>query len=574
VTEESSPAPRWGLAAWAVVLTAFAVGFANFPLRVIGTDAAYLPGDWGDNRLNNFVLEHGYRYFTFQGSGSFWSASLFYPALGTSAWTDLHLGMLPVYAALRLAGLSPEGAFQGYFLVPFALNFAAAAWATRRLGFGPVGAAVCAYLFAFGLPLVAQITHLQLLPRFLAPPAVALAWEYFQRPRGRKFAAVAACVVGQLYLTVYIAYFLGVLLATGAALAAVRFRRQLPWPELLRPGRAEWVYRARVAGVAAVAAVPLLVFHAQGAGRVPIEFLRFFAPEPAMWLTPADAGAALPDAGRATGFALREAGGERQLGMGAIPLAALAVGLLAAVRPGPLGGRWAAVAVGAWATLLLALLVTRYGSFWPYELLTKLPGGAGVRAVGRIVLVLLFPAGLAVAATADALVRAAGRLGRVPAAAVAVAVLAAVATDQWLTPTDGPRSADWDPLRYSKAQAVARQARLVEAIRSHPNPRLVYVFPSAVADGPFANVALQIEAMRAAQDAGVQCVNGYSGYFAIGWSEFRGYRELLTWLTETNHLPPDVLAGLVVIGEPEPDADPQYEAAMRAAYPPRRVGSR
>ena len=35
--------------------------------------------------------------------------------------------------------------------------------------------------------------------------------------------------------------------------------------------------------------------------------------------------------------------------------------------------------------------------------------------------------------------------------------------------------------------------------------------------------------------------------------------------------PERALAGLVVIGEPVPDADPQYEAAMRAAFPPRAV---
>ena len=66
-------------------------------------------------------------------------------------------------------------------------------------------------------------------------------------------------------------------------------------------------------------------------------------------------------------------------------------------------------------------------------------------------------------------------------------------------------------------------------------------------------------------------MNGYSGYLAAGWGEFRGYRELLAWLTEKNHVPPAVLAGLVVVGEPVPDPDPQYEATMRARYPPRTI---
>jgi hypothetical protein len=100
---------------------------------------------------------------------------------------------------------------------------------------------------------------------------------------------------------------------------------------------------------------------------------------------------------------------------------------------------------------------------------------------------------------------------------------------------------------------------------------LVYVFPSAAGAGPLDRVILQLEAMRAAQDFGLPAVNGYSGYFAPGWFEFRGYRDLFAWLTEKHQTPPDVLAGLVVVGEPVPDADPQYEAAMRARFPPRTV---
>jgi hypothetical protein len=562
--------PQWGAGAWAVLLTAFAIGFVNFPLRVIGSGGEFLPGDAIDNRLNNFVLEHGYRYFTLRG-GSFWSAPMYYPALGTSAWSDLHLGMLPVYSLFRLVGFPPETAFQGYFLVPFILNFASAAWALRRLGFGPFGTAAGAFVFAFGLPLVAQLPHVQLFPRFLVPPAVVFAWEFLREPRAWRLGAVAGCWVGQLYLTAYTAYFLALLLAAGGVVALVRFRHELPWDELLRPGRRAWVIRARIVSGAAVAALPLLAFHAQGAGKLPVEVLREFAPRPGAWLTPADSGAAFPELGHATGFSERAYGGEHQLLPGVIPLAAVVIGLLAIVRPGRFGERQSVVAVAAWSAVLLGLLVTRFGEFWPYELALKLPGTSGIRAIGRIVLVLMFPAAIATASLADVLGRAAAKLGSVPAALVGMAILAAVVGEQWLTPTDGARKADWSVARCSRGEVLARQARLTDAIRQHPAPRLVYVFPSAAGDGALDRVILQVEAMRAAQDLGVPCVNGYSGYFAPGWFEFRGYRELFTWLTEKNQIPADVLTGLVVVGEPVPDADPQYEAAMRAAYPPRAV---
>lgn len=63
---------HWGRTEWFVVVAAFAVGFVNFPLQVVGTRFEYLPGDDIDNPLNNFVLEHGYRYLCGHHD-SFWS---------------------------------------------------------------------------------------------------------------------------------------------------------------------------------------------------------------------------------------------------------------------------------------------------------------------------------------------------------------------------------------------------------------------------------------------------------------------------------------------------------------------
>ena len=236
---------RWGVADWAVVVITFALGFCAFPLKIIGFDAEYLPGDPADNRLNNYILEHGYRCLTGQ-AGPFWDAPMFYPTRRVTLTSDAHLGMLPIYTAFRAGGLTPEEAFQGYFLVPFVLNFVSAVWAIRRLGFGPVAAAVGAYVFSFSLPLAAQLQHVQLFPRFLVPPAVVFAWEYLRHPRTWRLGAVAACLVGEIYLSVYIGYFLALLLAAGCVVTVIQFRRILPWQELLRPGKREWLRRIAV----------------------------------------------------------------------------------------------------------------------------------------------------------------------------------------------------------------------------------------------------------------------------------------------------------------------------------------
>src|SRR6266498_5038863 len=100
-------APSSGIAGWVLVVAAFSLGFCAFPLKVTGLKADYLPGDPADNRLNNYILEHGYRCLTGQ-NGSFWDAPIFYPMRRSTVTSDAHLGMLPAYAGLRACGLSPE----------------------------------------------------------------------------------------------------------------------------------------------------------------------------------------------------------------------------------------------------------------------------------------------------------------------------------------------------------------------------------------------------------------------------------------------------------------------------------
>ncbi len=560
--------PAWGRVGWAVVAAAFALGFYAFPLKVVGPRFDSLPGDPADNRLNNYILEHGYGCLTGRAE-AFWDAPMFYPTRLVTVASDAHLGMLPVYAALRAGGLSPEGAFQGYFLIPFVLNFASAVWAVRRLGFGPVAGAVGAYVFTFSLPLAAQLQHAQLFPRFLVPPALVFAWEFLRAPRTGRLGAVVVCAVGQTYLTPYIGYLLGLLLAVGAAVAAVRFRRELPWNELLRPGPRGWAKRAGVAAVALLALAPLLARHVGGVPPPPVDTFRASAPRPGSWITPPVIAATVPELADETGLGTWQAG-EQQLLPGLLTLAAVGGGLAVAVRPGPFGGRGATVAVAACSIAVVVVLLTRYGELWVYQPLTRLPGAGGIRAVGRVVLVLLFPAGVVLGAGADAVARAAVRIGRIGPPGAGLLALAAVAADQWLIPTAGPHAHTWAPLRYSKAIATARQARIVEAIRQHPGPTLLYAFPSYGEGSQGGALGAQFEAMRASQDAGIPCVNGWSGYLPGGWGFFPGYRALFAWLAATG-VPPERIAGLVVVGVPVPDADPQYEAAMRAAFPPRAV---
>jgi hypothetical protein len=567
-------APPWG-AAWGWVAVAFAVGFANYPLQVVGTALDHLPGDVIDNRLNNFVLEHGYRWLR-GDEPSFWDAPSFYPRANVTALSDAHVGMLPCYAALRAVGASPEGAFQGHFVAATVLNFVAAAWALRRIGFGPAGVAAGAYLFAFSLPVVAQTQHTQLLPRFFAPVAVVFAWEFLRDRRTAKFAAAAAAVAGQVYVSVYLGYFLALVLGAGFLAAVVRFPLAVARTWAAPAGWRAWLAWAAVPVVAAAAVAPLVERHRRAsAGGTAAEHIRAGAPLPASWLTPPDTSyfhtshpwSPVPR------FDLPE--GEHLMFPGVLPIVAVGIVSVLGFRPTAIGTPRGAAVVAAWAAVALAALVTRFGDVWPYQLLCALPGVGGIRVPGRVCLLLPLLSGIAVAYLLDAMVGAARRFGRGAAALVAAACLAAVFADQRLVPTDGNRAA-WYDFRTPTAAVLARQERIAGAVRGDPGVGFVYAFPALAArdDGLRPErelLALQVEAMRATQDLGVPCVNGWTGYAPAGWHFFGNYRELATWVTAANGHPSDRLHGLTVVGEPgEPHAgDAEFEAFMRQTFPPR-----
>jgi hypothetical protein len=248
-----------------------------------------------------------------------------------------------------------------------------------------------------------------------------------------------------------------------------------------------------------------------------------------------------------------------------------AVSLVAVRGVLPVGTDASRIAVlAAWVTLFLALFVTRWGDVWLYKPLLALPGTAGIRVPGRVVLVLLFPAGIALAHLVDSSVRAARSAGIVPGFLTALLAVTLVMADQRLVPADDHHKDEWHYYRNRLDVTLARQSRLAEAINRRPSATFVFVFPSA-ADGPGGTMGLQAEVIRATQDLGLPCVNGWTGHFPKEWEFFTTYRELMKWLTVVNGVPPEQLAGMVVVGEPQPDKDLDYEALMRATYPPQRL---
>jgi len=549
--------PRWGVVGWSIVIAAFAIGFWQFPLRTVGPTLDHLPGDLVDARLNNYILEHGYRYLNGQDT-TFWDVGMFYPTPRVVAYSDAHIGMLPVYASARAVGCTPERSFQIWFLVPFALNYASAILACRRLNATAFTAVVTAYFFAFGVNQVTSLTlHAQLGPRFFVPFALVLGREWLLRPSAGKLLALAACAIGQVYLTIYIGYFLAFVILLQSLAVALLERRSVSWASILRAGSREWAFRISIGILAVLALSPLALQYSRashdhflpGPGDV-----RNTHPTPDSWLyssRPSVHAAWTDEVFPPIDPMPDEC--EKQLFPGLVPIAALLFGLFTFATNSEFRRSYPAVA-GATVLVGLAIVTNAFGAP-PYEPILYLPGAGGIRSIARIVHVLAFPWGLLVGTLLERLQL---RVPRFRTAAVFL-MLALLIADQWLVSKDDPRA--WSKFRFPSVQVEQRRERVVEVIRTHPSPRLVYSFPGEN-DGEW--FSLQVDAMAASQKLGIPTVNGWSGYPPWEWEYFADCRSLIEWLKKRG-ANGEMLAGLVLIGELTPSND-EREIALRKKF--------
>lgn len=537
---------------WVLVVGTFLIGFAQGPMATVGWGFTHLPGDAVDGRFNNYVLEHGYRWLRGETPSGFWHLPIYYPAPRVTAYSDAHLGSLPFYAAMRVGGLSPERAYQVWFLLPFAFNYIAAAWSARRLGGGWVAAATCGFVYAFAVTALQHTTnHSQLGLRFLVPPAVVVAHAWLLRPTVRQLMLLAGMLVLQAYLTIYIAYYLGLLLVATWVATGWLNRRSVPWRTLV-VGWWKWLLVG--VGMAAML-VPLVRPYLLAANdHISTErmALKLLTPAPWSWLLAPDLAwhsvwmhSLFPPPKIHFGLS------ELHLFPGLLPLIGLPAAVMLVAR------RSDSSLVLAAGGLLLAVVCTRIGGVCLYDPVFDLPGGGSIRVLARVVLVLLFPAGLALGFLLEELARERWTVG--------LLLVGLVVADQAVILPGGLRGEVWQSQRLPVAGVNDATDRLVELVRrERPDAQLLYVFPLPT-DGyelPAAG-APQLQVAWAALRLGIPTVNGYSGYYPHRWTLFRDYDELFEWL------PPEQRAGLVVVGVPHGERiDSPTNRAARANNPP------
>ncbi len=464
-----------------------------------------IPGDLGDARFNSYILEHFFRWITDQDA-SFWNAGFFYPFPRTIAFSDNFLGNGFVYAIFRSLGFVREDAFRLWYITGFVVNFAAGDYALLRLGYSRFPAALGAFLFTFGLPITAQEGHAQLIYRFGVPLAVLALQNFRSRRRLYQLAMVAFWIGWQFYCSIYIGYFLSLLLLAivfghflchrGGPIAAMRSYSvnalQLLVGTTAR-GMAVFLFAVLALGTAMLLlCMPYIeVSHLYGFHRRWLE-IALMLPRPASYLL-ANNSRIWPSSGSL--FDALPMRHEHAMFIGIAPLLTVAIAItLRLANRTKFDHLFAPYAT---AVLLIGLLTVWTHGSSAYTLFASLPGVDAIRGVTRIITVLIFPCSILFASSLAAII--AARL-RPSARFVIVALLSIVTLFECSYVVHYMKTKDdWQQHLSSLAARVPQQV-----------PEAPILLLASQPDDPASWVG-ELDAMLFSQDRGWRTLNGYSG---------------------------------------------------------------
>jgi hypothetical protein len=490
-----------------VIPALFLAGVWLVVFRSLGPQLNQLPGDLVDTRFNIYILEHGFRWISALDQ-SFWDAPFFYPYPLALAFSDNHLGSLLFYSAFRVFNLDRETAFQGWYILGYCLNFLSTAWVLKRLKLAPLAVGAGAFLFAFGLPVLAQESHQQLLYRFCIPPACYAFWQFIQKPGLKQIASGLFWVFWQYAISIYLGVFLCLLLV--AASLILPFYAKVP---LRRQPAYWWNMFAQAWKSSKLAVRSFYILSVLCLGALLIMLLKPYATASqayGIYRSWSEVSELLP---RLQSFFIADASQiwqslasltagtvsqrqEQQLFVGGAVIGLLVLGLVWRFQ----SPRKKIAALFLWALGLLILLTICVDRFSLFIFLWILPGFNSIRAVSRIILVLMWPLALYSAVVIDACLAAKKKILTLGITLLVVFLVA--------------ESVFYTHYTTSKASAQARIIALQEHIPSNiPQDPVLFVMNSREENW----YLTEVDAMLLSQDLGWPVMNGYSAFIPPGY---------------------------------------------------------
>ncbi len=487
-------ATAWQLG-WPLLFLGAGLLVGDYP--ILSSGFRRCEGDLGDARLINYLLEHCWRWINRVPSHlELWSPPFFFPEKNVGAYSEILLGAAPPYMALRALGLEVDTAFQVWILTLGALNFATMYLLLRRcFRRERVSSAAGATLFAFSAPRLAHVGHYQLYAQYwtvLALWAVGVAGTS-PSIRNRRIAIVAffVCCACQLWASFYLGFFLLLALAI-ALLVALATRAGRAFVSELVRHHAPFVVAGALLGAASLwSFVSHYVVATSSTGERAFTEALTMIPEPRAWMHLAATSWIYGGLARSPLFAGITMEHEQRLGIGIVTLGVGLTGLVLGRKEPPL-------LIGALSAALLAIVATQWHGQTAWLAVYRfVPGGKALRAVARIVLVVVVPVVWGVARALDAVARR-GVTGTIAAAALGLVVLA----------EQGQEVRSFD--KATNRHAVAAVAAAIDSTRCDA------FLLSALAPRD-AEWKYHLDAMWASLESGVPTINGHSAWFPPGY---------------------------------------------------------
>lgn len=182
-------------------------GLCFISLKVTGASFTHYPGDLIDGRFCNYLLEHAHLFFSGH-LDSYWSAPFLFPENNVISYSDNLLGSAPFYSMFRFMGGDRESAFQGWYLVVTALNYAACYIFLIVVFKNRYAATIGAMVFAYSMALQCQLGHAQTFARFPIPLAFLMAYLYLKQLKPIYFFFALFFLVYQIYCGIYVGFML------------------------------------------------------------------------------------------------------------------------------------------------------------------------------------------------------------------------------------------------------------------------------------------------------------------------------------------------------------------------------
>lgn len=485
---------------WGLFFIAFLIG----PVRMLhGLDL--MPGDLGDARLNNYFLENIYQFIA-GNSPSLIHLNFFSPFPFVLGFSDNLFGVSPIYLLFRVITSESDTAFQLWFYCSYLLNYVAAYWGLRLLGISPIASICGALIFSFCLPVSAKIAHVQLAYRFFIPLCISYFYLFLGQRKNRYLFYSAAWLVWGYYCSIYLGIFTTLFLIISLI---IYLSFDLIINRKASDFKGGWFKDIRLGHIknyvlillALIAVMVLLMYPYFFASKL-YGFKRNFSE--ILMMLPSVKNYFLADKSLLWGSysTLIEESHffrhEKQLFIGLVPMTLLLISLF--IKKNKFG----LTRVVFFASLILTILITlKFGqqtSLW--EFIAKLPLLDSLRAMGRIILVLLFPIAYLCAIVVQSIEKNPGKIFHFLIFSIFFGLLVeTMASNQGVVV---PKS-EW------RARIADEKKRLPDNI---PADAILFF---AQREGEGANHLDELDAMWVSMALSKPTFNGYSGNFPPGY---------------------------------------------------------